>query len=303
MDLKNILDFYFQTCSLEMTCSSMAVMAGTLANGGICPITGERVLASGAVKNVLSLMYSCGMYDYSGQFAFQVGLPAKSGVSGIVLVVVPGVVGFALWSPPLDAIGNSVRGVMFAEELVKIYDFHTFKSGKSGKKNPKLQNFEDKSLKLIQTLFAAANGDKLALERAYLSGIDMNMSDYDKRTALHIACSENHLACVKFLIKTCKVDIEVQDRWGNTPMQDAMRANHTGIVALIKKELAERIRAQNYNADVITEADEHETKEEFSEEDALTDEQNNSEQSLKADESSLTVSAMQVIPCGNTRHR
>ena len=185
----------------------MAVMAGTLANGGICPITGERVLASEAVKSVLSLMYSCGMYNYSGQFAFQVGLPAKSGVSGVVLLVVPGVVGFALWSPPLDAIGNSARGVMFAEELVKLYDFHTFDSigeSESGKKNPTVQNYEEKSFKVVQILFAAANGDKLALERAFLSGQDMSMSDYDKRTALHLACAENHPACVKFLIQTCK---------------------------------------------------------------------------------------------------
>merc|ERR1712227_878061 len=120
---------------------------------------GERVLSCDAVKSVLSLMFSCGMYNYSGQFAFQVGLPAKSGVSGIVLVVVPNVVGFATWSPPLDAIGNSARGVMFAEELVKIYSFHTFD----------------------------ANGDQLALETAHLSGVDMNLADYDNRTALHLA--------------------------------------------------------------------------------------------------------------------
>ena len=90
VDIKKILDFYFQACSLELNCESMSVMAATLAAGGTCPITGEKVLDDAAVRNILSLMYSCGMYNYSGQFAFQVGLPAKSGVSGVVIVVVPG---------------------------------------------------------------------------------------------------------------------------------------------------------------------------------------------------------------------
>ena len=115
-------------------------------------------------------------------------------------MIVPDVVGFATWSPPLDSVGNSFLGVKFAEELVKIYHFHTFDSvgyhGNGDKKNPKLQNYEEKSLKLVQIIFAASNGDKLALERAYLSGLDMNMGDYDNRTALHLACAENHPWCV-----------------------------------------------------------------------------------------------------------
>ncbi len=100
------------------------MIAATLANGGVCPTTGRRVLASEAVQDVRSLMYSCGMYNYSGQFAFTVGLPAKSGGSGILMLVVPGVMGVALWSPPLDNLGNSVRGVQFCKELIGIYSFH-----------------------------------------------------------------------------------------------------------------------------------------------------------------------------------
>ena len=81
-NLHEILEFYFQCCSIEITCSDHANVAGTLANAGICPITRERVFSAEITKNCLSLMYSCGMYDFSGEFAFSVGLPAKSGVSG-----------------------------------------------------------------------------------------------------------------------------------------------------------------------------------------------------------------------------
>ncbi|MFT7814978.1 glutaminase kidney isoform, mitochondrial-like isoform X3 [Arapaima gigas] len=125
-DMPSILDFYFQLCSIEVTCESASVMAATLANGGFCPITGERVLSPEAVRDTLSLMHSCGMYDFSGQFAFHVGLPAKSGVSGGILLVVPNVMGVMCWSPPLDKLGNSVRGIQFCTDLVALYNFHNY---------------------------------------------------------------------------------------------------------------------------------------------------------------------------------
>ncbi|XP_035533599.1 glutaminase kidney isoform, mitochondrial-like [Morone saxatilis] len=125
-DMTSILDFYFQLCSIEVTCESASVMAATLANGGFCPITGERVLSPEAVRDTLSLMHSCGMYDFSGQFAFHVGLPAKSGVAGGILLVVPNVMGIMCWSPPLDKLGNSVRGIQFCTDLVSLCNFHNY---------------------------------------------------------------------------------------------------------------------------------------------------------------------------------
>ncbi|XP_037832188.1 glutaminase kidney isoform, mitochondrial isoform X4 [Kryptolebias marmoratus] len=125
-DMTSILDLYFQLCAIEVTCESASVMAATLANGGICPITGERVLSPEAVRNTLSLMHSCGMYDFSGQFAFHVGLPAKSGVAGGILLVVPNVMGIMCWSPPLDKMGNSVRGIEFCTDLVELFNFHNY---------------------------------------------------------------------------------------------------------------------------------------------------------------------------------
>lgn len=125
-NLINTLLLYFECCSIEINAESLAIVAATLANSGICPTTNKQVLSSHTVVSCLSLMYSCGMYDFSGEFAFVVGLPAKSGVSGGLLVVVPGVLGIGIYSPRIDRIGNSVRGINFCKELVKIFSFHNY---------------------------------------------------------------------------------------------------------------------------------------------------------------------------------
>ena len=120
------LELYFQQCSLVVDSHDLAVMGATLANQGVNPLTDVRAIAPNHVKDVLSIMLSCGMYDYAGEWAFRVGIPAKSGVGGGIVAVVPDVCGIGIFSPPLDKKGNSVRGVQVCEELSKEFGLHTF---------------------------------------------------------------------------------------------------------------------------------------------------------------------------------
>ncbi|XP_029989296.1 glutaminase 2b isoform X1 [Sphaeramia orbicularis] len=236
VDMIDALDFYFQLCSIEVNCESGSIMAATLANGGICPITGERVLSAEAVRNTLSLMHSCGMYDFSGQMAFHVGLPAKSGVSGAILLVIPSVMGVLCWAPPLDRVGNSVKGIHFCQELVSFFNFHNYDNLRHfvKKQDPRRKSGDDRNKAVFNLMFAAYSGDVSALRRFALSSMDMDQKDYDARTALHIAAAEGHIEVVKFLTETCKVDPFTKDRWGNLPIDDAMQFGHDEVVAVLK---------------------------------------------------------------------
>jgi glutaminase len=124
--IEESLDLYFKQCSILVTCRDLALMAATLANKGVQPLSGERALAIEYVRDVLSLMYTCGMYDFAGEWAYKVGLPAKSGVGGGILAVVPGRAGIGVFSPPLDERGNSVRGIRICEELTERFGLHVF---------------------------------------------------------------------------------------------------------------------------------------------------------------------------------
>jgi glutaminase len=116
-DPNKALDLYFRQCSVSVDCHDLSLMAATLANGGVNPRSGERVMARDLVDRVLSVMTTCGMYDSAGEWVVDVGMPAKSGVGGGVLAVLPGQLGIAVFSPPLDRHGNSVRGVEVCRQI------------------------------------------------------------------------------------------------------------------------------------------------------------------------------------------
>ncbi|CAN5552483.1 glutaminase A [soil metagenome] len=114
---EDVADDYFAACSILVTTRDLSVMAAVLATGGVHPVSGERLLETQVVERVLSVMSTCGMYDDAGEWMVRVGLPAKSGVGGGIIVVVPGQVGIAVYSPRLDHHGNSVRGVLACDRL------------------------------------------------------------------------------------------------------------------------------------------------------------------------------------------
>lgn len=125
-DPEEPLDLYFRQCSIAVTCRDLAVMAACLANGGANPLTGARVLAPHNAGRLLSIMSSCGMYDYAGEWIYNVGMPAKSGVAGGILAVLPGQLGVGVFSPPLDSKGNSVRGIRVCNDLSHDFGLHLF---------------------------------------------------------------------------------------------------------------------------------------------------------------------------------
>ena len=138
-----VVDVYFKQCAVSVTCRNLAVMAATLANHGINPLTGQRALRGEYVENVLSVMGSCGMYDYAGEWLYRIGMPAKSGVTGGIIAVLPGQLGIGVFSPPLDPRGNSVRGLKVCEDLSRFFDLH-------------LLNTPHASLSVIRLKFTAA---------------------------------------------------------------------------------------------------------------------------------------------------
>ncbi len=130
--VEGVVELYTRQCSIEVTATRLATMAATLANIGTNPITNDNIVSPMTVRHVLSLMFTCGMYDYAGRWALDVGLPAKSGVTGGVMAVVNRQIGIGLYSPRLDEHGNSVRAIKACVELADEFGLHGFEFSNTG---------------------------------------------------------------------------------------------------------------------------------------------------------------------------
>lgn len=214
-DLQKTLELYFQNCSIKTDLLGMGLLSGMLANGGIHPWTNKTLFSYKDVKKILSIMLSCGMYDYSGEWCYKIGIPAKSGVSGLIYGVIPGVCGIAVYSPKLDKLGNSFRGIEFFKKFVKKVNSHIFENRLNNYKltieNPLKINNKINGYLLLD---AAFNNDCDTIRNIIAKGINVNYQDYDKRTALHIASNENNKEAIELLIEN-GADTNLLDRWNN----------------------------------------------------------------------------------------
>ena len=232
-DMERTLELYFQCCSVTMNCTSLANFAALLANGGVTVDTKQKILEPRVIKDVLCVMYSSGMYDYSGRWSFDIGLPAKSGVSGAIYIVVPNICGICVYSPKLDEIGNSVRGVEFIKELSRRYKFHIFDTLVSGlSKKKSLIKKKDLNQLITEVCAYCKENNYQELNNLILENkLDINRGDYDERRGLHIAVEEKSYECIGTLIKF-NADFFIKDRWGVYPIRKSIEEKDKIICAM-----------------------------------------------------------------------
>tara|TARA_B100000123_G_C25687660_1_gene409301 strand:- start:517 stop:966 length:450 start_codon:yes stop_codon:yes gene_type:complete len=147
--------------------------------------------------------------------------------------------GICVWSPNLDELGNSVRGVEFSKRLGERFNFHNYDSliNNDEKIDPRKKKYENKIDNVIALIYAASHGDIDEIKKIEAKGIDLNSADYDGRTALHLAASEGQQEVVEYLIQR-NVKGDLKDRWGGTPVKDAKRVKNVKIVQLLENYLA-----------------------------------------------------------------
>jgi glutaminase len=127
-DPREVVDVYTRQCALLVDARDLAIMGATLADGGVNPVTGERVVSADVCRDTLAVLTASGLYERSGEWLFEIGLPGKSGVAGGLMTAAPGKVGIGAYAPPLDSAGNSVRGQIATAYLSRALGLNIFAS-------------------------------------------------------------------------------------------------------------------------------------------------------------------------------
>lgn len=239
-DIMAALEVYFRFCSIVVTTRDLARIAATMANDGACAFSGAAPIAREHIGRTLCVMFTCGPYDTSGTFAFKIGAPTKTGVSGGMLLVAPGLGGFATFSPRLDAQGHSVRGTAFAERIAKSLDLSMFLGARAwSATQPTMQRNarQATAFDAFQWFSAARVGEVAEMRRLLARGVDINLTDYDGRTALHIAVEDDREAGVRYLRRK-GASLDMRNRLEETPADLARRLGRTDLLALLGEAIA-----------------------------------------------------------------
>lgn len=232
-DPTDIAHLYFQACSIDLTTPQLAAMGATIASIGYCPLTDEHVAEPGEIRQLLSLMFSCGLSHYTGKWQFNVGIPACCGSSGALLIIIPNVMSVVIhdkYNPERQAVPP--RALEFSRLLTKRYRINIFDQlvyqdndiaiDQSAATDAEAGRTVSQSAHFFDLCTAAGAGDAATVARLIEEGADVHMVDYDYRSALHIACCEQRTEVVRLLLDNGH-PVNVKDRWGRTPIDEAAK--------------------------------------------------------------------------------
>lgn len=248
----DIASLLCQMFSVEVNMETLAVMAATLARVGVCPVTREKVLPTHVVRRMFSIMYTSGLNEHSGNWSFNVGIPASSGASGVMLVIIPNRMGIAIHSPRLARGGIPSIATPFCQALNQRYRGNIFdslvhqdqapsKAAEEGTHRVEAPMSTKQGLLFFELCVAAHMNDDKRVRELLEDGADVTLADYDSRTALHIAASDGHLTVLNTLIEAGG-DVLAKDRWGRTPLEDAGLTGHAHCLSAMQ----EALRRQGY---------------------------------------------------------
>jgi glutaminase len=234
--LPEALDAMLAMQAIDVTAESLATIAATLAHGGVCPLTQRRVLSAEAVKNTLSVMFTCGLGEESGDFSYACGVPAKTNKCGAIMIVVPGVFGCAFYSPEVNAAAQPLKGWAFARALSASMCVHRYCQSTAGTSlfDMKLYYGSSANTEVGNMLTAAQSGDLMELQHMHMGGTDLDAVDYDARSAAHLAAAGGSLTVLQYLHEN-GANLMAKDRWGITPLQDAQKLGALRCIEFLTK--------------------------------------------------------------------